>query len=126
MNRQMARRPRVRRLVHKMEAGDVIARIEAVEVALHLGQFGGAIARQRLRRLVGKTLRTLGLQPRGEKSGAAASSAARRATSMRKASASLARQASTKPAATPAAAVIGKRSRMIACARSLPTRAGSR
>jgi hypothetical protein len=45
MNRQVTRRPRGRRLVHKMVAGDVVARIEAVEVALQLGEFRGAIAR---------------------------------------------------------------------------------
>jgi hypothetical protein len=108
-----------------MVTGNVIARVETVEVSLQFDELGVAIARQRLRRFIGKTLGALGLQP-AARSGAAASSAARRATSMRKASASAARQASRKPAATPAATFIGKRLRMIACAAAAPTRFGNR
>jgi hypothetical protein len=86
-----------------MKAGDVIARIEAVEVALHLGEFRRAIARQRLRRLVGKPPRTLGLQPLGEVgSGGQFGSAARDIDAE---GLGIARQAGVeKPAATPAAA----------------------
>ena len=62
----MCIRDRRRGLVDEMVTSDVIAGVEAVEVALQFGEFRRAIARQRLFCLVGKALRTLGLQARGE------------------------------------------------------------
>src|SRR5512132_3868864 len=53
MQRQMARRPGRWRLVHEMRARDVIARIEAVEVAAHLRKLVGAIRCEGLGGLVG-------------------------------------------------------------------------
>jgi len=43
----------MRRLVHEMMARHVVARVEAVEIAAHLGEFFGAIGGQRLRRFIG-------------------------------------------------------------------------
>ena len=51
VRREVARRPGNQRLAHEMMARDVVARIEAVEIAPHVRQFLFAIGGQRLGRL---------------------------------------------------------------------------
>ena len=62
MARQMARRPRGQRLAHEVVARDVVARVEAVEIAPHLGQLFLAVGGERRGRFVGGAALALGRQ----------------------------------------------------------------
>ena len=57
--RQMQRRPGVRRAVHEPMTGDVIARIEAVEIHAHALELVGAVVRERARALIARASRAL-------------------------------------------------------------------